>query len=53
MIDAETAIVKVAKPAKMKMVMLLPDVKRLPHDPKWEKIEHAIVLHSSKKGGSL
>jgi hypothetical protein len=48
-IDEETVLVKLAKPNKALMVMLLPDVKTLPDDPEWEKIEHAMVKHTAKK----
>ena len=37
-IDDETVLVKLAKASKNGMVMLLPDVKRLPDDPEWQKI---------------
>ena len=48
-IDDETVLVKLAKPTKARMVMLLPDVKHLPDDPEWEKIEHKIVRHNTRK----
>lgn len=49
MIDEETALVKLVKPAKARLVMLLPDVKRFREDPEWEKTESAIVAHNNKK----
>jgi hypothetical protein len=47
-IDEETVLVKIAKPAKSRLVMLLPDVKRLPDDPVWEKTELAFARHAAK-----
>lgn len=47
-IDEETVLVKIAKPSKHRMVLLLPDVKHLPDDPAWEKTEHAMAAHASK-----
>lgn len=47
-IDAETVLVKLAKPAKTRLVMLLPDVKRLPEDPEWDKVEAAFTAASIK-----
>ena len=47
-LDADTWIVKRAKPAKTPMVVLLPDVKELASDTEWEKVESRIVRHSSK-----
>ena len=47
-IDADTWIVKRARPVKPLMVMLLPDVKKLPHDQEWEKIESAFVAASNQ-----
>ncbi len=49
MIDSETAVVKLAKPSAVRMVMLLPDVKQLPRDPEWEAVEHRMVKHAAKK----
>lgn len=49
LIDDETVLVKLAKPSRQRMVMLLPDVKELLNDPKWEKIESRIVAHNNKK----
>lgn len=48
-IDEDTWLVKRAKSSRLKMVLLLPDVKELPRDPEWEKIEHRIVKHNNKK----
>jgi len=48
-IDDETVLVKLAKPSKSRMVMLLPDVKKLPDDPTWQKIESRMVAHHNKK----
>ncbi len=48
LIDAETVLVKLAKPASHRMVMLLPDVKTLPDDPEWQAIESRMVAHSNK-----
>ena len=47
-IDEDTWIVKRARPENARMVMLLPDVKKLPHDPEWQEIESRIVAHNSK-----
>jgi hypothetical protein len=47
-IDADTWIVKRARPVKPLMVMLLPDVKKLPHDAAWQETESRIVAHSNK-----
>ena len=47
-IDDETVLVKLAKPTKARMVMLLPDVKRLPDDPEWEAVEAKLAKHASK-----
>jgi hypothetical protein len=49
LIDDETVLVKLAKPSNQRFVMLLPDVKQLPDDPKWQKIESRIVAHNNKK----
>ena len=48
-IDQDTWLVKRAKPAKLHMVMLLPDVKQLPEDGDWQATESRMVAHSSKK----
>lgn len=47
-IDDETILVKVAKPSKTRMVMLLPDVQHMPDDPEWEKVEQAFTAASNK-----
>jgi hypothetical protein len=47
-IDEDTWIVKRARPVKPLMVMLLPDVKKLPDDPEWEKTESAFVAASNQ-----
>jgi hypothetical protein len=47
-IDADTWIVKRARPSKVRMVMLLPDVKKLPRDADWQKEESRIIAHTSK-----
>jgi hypothetical protein len=49
MIDEETALVKLAKPSRARMVMLLPDVPDLPDHPGWEKTEAKIARHLSRK----
>ncbi len=48
-VDDDTWLVKRAKPSKHRMVLLLPDVKELPDDPEWEKIETQIVAHNNRK----
>ena len=47
-IDEDTWIVKRARPGKIRMVMLLPDIKKLPRDDAWQKTESSIVGHNSK-----
>ncbi|HEX7469566.1 MAG TPA: hypothetical protein VF437_02365 [Verrucomicrobiae bacterium] len=47
-IDDDTWIVKRARPTKTRMVMLLPDVKKLQRDPEWEKIEQRMAEHQFK-----
>ena len=46
-IDAETVLVKLARPATARMVMLLPDVKSFRPDTDWETTEHAFTLASN------
>ena len=48
LIDEETVLVKLAKPSKTRLVMLLPDVKHLPDDPEWEAVERRLAQHASK-----
>jgi hypothetical protein len=48
-IDAETVLVKIAKPVKPRVVMLLPDVKHVPSDSEWEAKEHKLAQHASKQ----
>ncbi|MDD5141432.1 MAG: hypothetical protein PHY43_14375 [Verrucomicrobiales bacterium] len=47
-IDDDTWIVKRARPIKARMVMLLPDVKELPDDAEWEKVEARMARHFSR-----
>ncbi len=47
-IDEDTILVKVAKPARHRMVMLLPDVKQMPEDPEWEKVEQEFTVASNQ-----
>jgi hypothetical protein len=47
-IDEDTWIVKRARPRKVRMAMLLPDVKIPPHDPEWPEIESRIVAYNSQ-----
>jgi hypothetical protein len=47
-IDEETVLVKLARPSKHRMVLLLPDVKTLPDDPEWDKIEKAFTAASNR-----
>ena len=47
-IDEDTILVKRAKPSKVRMVMLLPDVKTFPDDPAWEKVERAFAQASNQ-----
>lgn len=47
-IDEDSWLVKLARPAKARMVMLLPDVKHLPDDPAREAIELKMAKHFSK-----
>lgn len=47
-IDDETWLVKLARPTKARMVMLLPDVKHLPSDPEWEKVEQRLAEYGYK-----
>ena len=48
-IDEETVLVKLAKPSRANMVILLPDVKQLPSDFEWDEIETKIVSHNLRK----
>lgn len=48
-LDEGTVLVKLVKPSAHRMVMLLPDVKRLPAEPKWEKVELALAKNAIKK----
>jgi hypothetical protein len=48
-IDADTWIVKRARPVKSLMVVLLPDVKKLSDDKEWEAIEQRMAEHHYKK----
>jgi hypothetical protein len=36
-------------PSRKFKVVLLTDVKRLPDDPEWEKVEHAFAKHASQR----
>jgi hypothetical protein len=47
-IDQDTWLVKRARPEKTGLVMLLPDVKRLPADADWQTMENRIVAHNAK-----
>ena len=47
-IDADTWIVKRARPSTARMVLLLPDVKKLPDDQAWEKVEAAFARASNQ-----
>ena len=47
-VDDDTWVVRRARPSRAKMVMLLPDVKHLPGDPEWEKIEARLARHAIK-----
>jgi hypothetical protein len=47
-IDEETVLVKISRPSKHRMVMLLPDVQTLPADPAWDKVEAAFTRDSNK-----
>jgi hypothetical protein len=48
-IDEETILVKLAKPGGIRMAWLLPDVKQLPHDPEWDKVEAKMSAYLSKQ----
>jgi len=52
-VDDDTWLVKRAKPSKHRMVVLLPDVKHLPEDPIWDKVEAAFVADSNKGLGQF
>ncbi len=47
-IDDDTWLVKRARPSKTNLVVLLPDIKKLPRDPEWEAIEERIAAHTAK-----
>jgi len=47
-IDQDTWIVKRARPCKPNLVVLLPDIKKLPRDPVWEAVEERIAAHLTK-----
>ena len=47
-IDEDTWLVKRARPAKVHRVTLLPDIKKLPHDPEWQETESQMVAHHGK-----
>jgi hypothetical protein len=47
-LDEDTWIVKRARSSGMRTAVLLPDVKQLPHDPEWEKIESRIAAQAGK-----
>ena len=47
-IDEDTWIVKRCRPSKLHMVLLLPDLKQLPDDPEWEKVEAAFAADAIK-----
>ena len=47
-VDEDTWLVKRAKRTKHRMVVLLPDIKQLPDDPAWEKVEETFVSDSNK-----
>jgi hypothetical protein len=49
LLDGETALIRLVKSAGYRMAMLLPDVKRLPDDPAWEKVEHKLAQSAVKK----
>jgi hypothetical protein len=38
---------------RRQLVILLPDVKKLPKDPAWQKIESRMVAHNNKKVSSF
>jgi hypothetical protein len=42
-IDADTWIVKRARPDQARVVVLLPDLQQLPRDPEWQATESRIV----------
>ena len=47
-IDEDTWIVKRLRPTKTEVVVLLPDIKKLPQDPEWEALEVRFVAHTNK-----
>ncbi len=47
-IDDDTWLVKRIKPSRTRMVMLLPDVKKLAADAEWQAVESRIVAHARK-----
>jgi hypothetical protein len=47
-IDQDTWLVKRARPETPGLVMLLPDVKRLPTDADWQATESRIVAHNTQ-----
>ena len=47
-LDADTWIVKRARPANTNLVLLPPDIRRLPSDPEWQATESRLVArHTS------
>ncbi len=48
-IDEDTWLVKRVKSSKSRMVLLLPDVKKLAVDAEWQAVESRIVAHTGKK----
>jgi len=47
-LDETTWVIKRQMPSRKFKVVLLTDVKRLPDDPEWEKVEHAFAKHASQ-----
>jgi hypothetical protein len=48
-IDADTWLVKRHQPDKKIIMLLLPQISRLPDDPAWEAVEKRMARHHNKK----
>lgn len=48
-LDDDTWLVKRVKPSHSRMVMLLPDVKKLAVDTEWQAVESRIVAHTNQQ----
>ena len=48
-IDADTWIVKRHRPQRDFVMVAIPVIKELPHDPEWEAVETRLTAHSNRK----